>query len=205
VGRLRRSSRGARRSGAKRKLYWTGGIFQASELEVVGHDANGQGQYTAWVKWPSGDRNVSSADAEIEANDETLQRTICNANVTLNATGMVQAAVQVSLVIGLIAWDAIDAELLHEVGTVAGEAPNPVTHPGLDWILRLPFQFTRDNFQQNVGEAIFAESRAQRKLPPGTGILLSTSLIAPLQPSEVFSYDVAFDCRFLFKQGYYSS
>jgi len=204
-GRSRRS-----RSGRKsRKSYWNGFQFQGQEVSI--QIAPGQGTTASfWAKWPS---QIPDGSTGVEtlgfptASDETLVRSITGANMTLRLRGVLQDTVIVSAVFGLIAWDsgpttANDLELaINDPGII----PNPAIDWGNDWIVRLPFQFTRDNFSLTNQAESFIVSRAMRKLPPGTGILgILGGLSLLAEGTDALEFDWAIDGRLLLKSGYYS-
>lgn len=203
--RLSRRSRGNRSQ--KRKSYWTGFTFSGGQIEL--NNAQDGEVVCAWAKWPSGTTSFQQGDTNsgqfITPNDETLVRTINSMNCTLNLQGVIQSSFEVTAVLGLITWDAqtpADIEAIISEGLV----PNPARQHGLDWITRLPFSFTRDNFSiGNIAET-FIVSRAMRKLPPNTGILCCFGYEALLGSPELnLSFDFQLDTRMLFKAGYYSA
>lgn len=207
-----RRSRTRRGSGRKaRKSYWIGASLSIANVDFANA---GFGEVaTGWMKWPSGLLNFQTENPTeqnegfIEPNDETLVRTIVSANCTLNLHGLVQLRALYTGVFGIIAWDAYTSTAVDLDSAVqpSGVVPNPARDMGADWIIRLPFSFTRDNFSiGNIAET-FIVSRAMRKLPPRTGLLGCfgfEALLAP--PDDVTSFDLQADIRMLMKSGYYS-
>jgi len=197
--------RRAFRSGksTRRKLNWSSAWFAGRSVEIPNDGTTA----TAWLIWPRGLRNQSggaAVDQEITPVDETLVRMIVGANVTLDLFGITQAAVNVTGVLGIIAWDAQQQSAGDLDGVVVGPGvvPDPVSDGGAEWIMRIPFTFTRDNFSLGNIASEFIVSRAMRKLPPRTGILACFSQIMPLDGSEdLATFDWTFDFRLLSKSG----
>lgn len=198
----RRMSRG-RRSGPKRRLNWSGAWLSGRSVDL----ANTGETVTSWVIFPRGIRNESGGtgpDQEITSVDETLIRTIVGANVTLDLFGLLQAPVNVIACLGLIAWDATTQSAFDLDGVVQppGVVPDPVTDAAAEWLMRIPFTFTRDNFSLGNIASEFIVSRAMRKLPPRTGILACFSQLMPLDgDQDVATLDFTFDFRLLSKSG----
>lgn len=198
-----RISRRRRSSGPRRRNNWSS-AFLASRSFTIPNDGS---VLTAWAKWPAGLRDQGGGvptEQEVTSVDNTLVRTIVGANVTLDLFGLTQTQVNVIGVFGLIAWDASQdaAGALDGVLTAAGEAPDPARDSSAEWVIRLPFTFTRDNFSLgNIAET-FIVSRAMRKLPPRTGLLMCFGNLMPLDNSnDSANFDVTFDIRMLFKSG----
>lgn len=202
---FRRKTRGSSRKSA-RKSYWAGAAFYGQDVELFsGPDTNDIA--SAWVKYPSGQVDsvstaggVSPVQPRMIASDETLVRTIVSSNVTLRLQGLLQAHMSVDVVMGLIAWDSNDPTELD--GVVGLEAPSPIANPQADWIIRLPFVYTVDNFSLAAQASEFITSRAMRKLPPNTGLLACIALENIFDQENTFFIDWSFDFRFLLKSGY---
>jgi len=208
---VRRSSRShRRRSGSKRKLYWSGATFSANQ---VGLANAGLGETVSfWVKWPSGLINFSggsptdAGESFPEANDETLIRLISSLKVDAPVQGVLPGALLATWCFGVIAWDAtsVSAVDLDVAINDSGVVPNPARELAADWVFRVPVPFTSDNFFGAPTDRIFLESRAMRKLPPRTGLLGVFGYEDILAtPEEVIKFTWQLDIRTLFKQGYY--
>jgi len=206
-----RRRRSSRRSGPKRKLYWTGATFSANQIELA--NAGFGEVMSAWFKWPSGLQDFGGASATdvnegfVTASDETLVKTILSTNCTLNLQGVLQDHFLCTGVVGLLTWDAsiVSANDVDVVVDPSGIVPNPARDYSADWIIRQPFSFCRDNFSIAPQESIFITSKAMRKLPPRTGILFVFGFEDILaSPEESVEWDLQVDCRMLFKSGYYS-
>lgn len=204
---MRRFSRGRRRSPNRRRSNWNSAFFQVQDVTLVN---NGE-MVTGWWKWPAGLRNEggsSLTEQEITPVDETLVRTIVGANVTLNLAGLLQAPRSVTIAFGLICWDAspVSAGDLDGVIASPGTVPDPSREGGAEWIIRLPFTYTRDNFSLGNQAESFIVSRAMRKLPPRTGILAVLGAFDGLGSSlDEINLDATFDGRMLYKSGVLAS
>jgi len=191
-------ARSRRAGGKKRKTYWRG-------LQFAAQDANIDGALTAsaWASWPAGYRDPQSD--ELMPNDETWSRCLVGGIIEFQA-----ASPPLSLlgpheaVFGLIAWDTIHGEDFDSV--IGFDAPNPCFSPGLDWIMRIPFTYSRDGTQLVIAADKWIESRAMRKLPPGTGVLACVGhrdiLVEPSESQGTFTFQ--FDVRYLLRSGYYN-
>lgn len=222
--RRRRSSRG--RKGRLRKSYWVGGMFQHNEF--IGNCSNtltggnpgfGGEVYTWWLKWPSGLRSFTNDIAypeEIEPVDETLVRTeiVYGAQATCSQfPGNNREAYTVGL--GVRVHDpGGDAHGFNSIFTTfdtsTGNYPPtalPVVDQNEDWVFRSIGTGTQGNliWTNTAGFEREMISRAQRKLPPGSG-LLGVFHIVNLNESTAsdWTYQLALDWRLLIKAGAYS-
>lgn len=199
---MRRSSRRPRGQRSKaRKIHWTGFNFQAEDYDQLPVETA-----LAWAKWPSATTSVpdTAPFQAPEASDETLIRSIVSGTAVYNLNGISQASLPISLVFGLIAWDSMDPTIIEGSPLVNDSTvPNPALYPGLDWIIRVPFCFTKDNFELSITADSFINSRAMRKLPPGTGILASVGFIDIIE-NDTHNFAWSFDVRMAFKSGYYA-
>lgn len=205
MARRRVTVRRSRSGGQRRKLNWQNGFLACRDFTLT----NNFNTLTGWFKWPSGLRNEGGggfSSQEIVPVDETLVKTIVSANVTLDLFGVTQSAANVVCCFGLIAWDAgpqsagdLDGALVDPL-----VVPNPAADGTAEWIIRLPFCFTRDNFSIGNIASEFISSRAMRKLPPRTGILGVLGVNMPLDNStDNCDIDATIDVRMLFKSGAY--
>lgn len=205
---MRRGRRFRRGSSAKRRsLNWLSSFLAVKQVELTSAGVAGFNDgdvICAWAKWPS--RTVvpstdpGNVPAVITSSDETLVRTIVGAQVTLNLDGITQSPKAVQGYFGIIPWDAeFPADL---AGVIA---PWPaVPHPAdgsRDWLIRIPFCFTRDNFALSNQASEFITSRAMRKLPASTGLLLCFGAFDATEDGAHHTWDVAIDMRMLYKSG----
>jgi len=174
VARFRRSRRTSGR-GARRKVKWINGQFA---IDSVTFDANpDQDQWTSWwLRYPSTQSDPFVVNPGVTPEDETLVRLLVNAQIIWEA--LVPAPnVPLCMCLGAIAFDGGEFPDFYDLaifqrGVSLVAPPNPITEADDDWIIRLPFCFGSDGQIQTPGSEIFLESKAMRKLPPGTGILV---------------------------------
>jgi len=199
-----------RSSGRKaRKLNWSGGIFQAEQLELTSAGLLGYNDgdvAAAWCKWPSRTIIPSNDPTQIPnlitPVDDTLVRTIVGSNVTFLPDGALQDDNSVTLYFGIIPWDSEQPNDLAGVIAPWPAVPHPA-NPANDWVIRIPFCFTKDNFQLAASAPNFIESRAMRKLPASTGLLMCVGVFDALEDGAHHTWDFCFDVRQLFKSGAY--
>jgi len=169
-----RRSHGRRSTGKSRKVEWADSVVVSDDGAISLGD---QDVVTAWVKWPSGLVNPNFVELPTEPDDMTLIRTMWWPFATIDHEGSSSEALR-GLYWGLIAWDAVDGQTLHEQINPVDFAPDPF-YGGYDWILR------RTDFDTLGTDADFVNffprtefdstSRAMRKLPTGTGVLFCLS------------------------------
>jgi len=199
-----RSRRSVSRRGPKRPSTWRTFLVQTNALELQYREGESE-WFSFWALWPAGEKDP--VDDEVRPVDETLIRYVGNAQVQWAA--VVPAPTEpVSLVLGLIAFDGGTYPEFYEAatfleGTSLVAPPNPILEADDDWIIRMPYQFTNDGQIQNTGDTTFLQSRAMRKLPPGTGILCvgaALSTVGPAPGSTMTLYS-SWDGRLLCKAG----
>lgn len=204
----RRSRRSAR--GAKRRLTWYSAGFAGKDVELssgAGSDAfNGADVGCTWCKWPSGElaETLGSGVSVVTPSEETLERTLVGSNVTFELDGALQSTEPATFWFGIIAWDSMDPT--HEDLAILQWPEIP--HPGdgsLDWIFRIPFTFTKDNFQLAATTPIWTESRAKRKLPRATGLLMCVGVTDYINAQSSFNFSWQIEVRQLFKSGFYQA
>lgn len=174
-------SRRSRRFGmgrSVRKTRWTGAIMQA---DVILETGNIQREWvTFWAKWPAGRFDPQTTDLDgntrLEPSDETLVRTITHLSGVFELDQSPGIGVPAkSIAYGLISFDGGDFPEAYEGAVFSStslfQPPNPATDLQDDWIWRYEVGglVTRESFG-NVSP-FDEESKAKRKLPPGTGIL----------------------------------
>jgi len=207
--RFRKRSSG--RSGAKRrKAFWGSNTFVGQNIDLTIGDVASD-----WAKWPSGlfdpDKTNAQGSEQIVPNDETWTRAVVQSTTQVPVQGALPQTLPMQVVVGLIAWDAAnqaDALGLDSVVTniaSPGSAPSPTLRADLDWIIRIPFQYIADNLFSFAADATFLNSRAMRKLPPGTGVLWCVSALQPLDLGATTTINWSLDVRYLIKQGYYNA
>jgi len=204
VARFRR--RAGRRSGkSSRKTHWTWTGIRASASLDVGEGGDPE-YFSAWVRYPSG--FIDPRIGHVMPSDETLVRMIVNANVLFEGSDLTTAPTSpVHACIGFIAHDGGHDPATYDAAVWAasslGAPPHPLLDADFDWTLRLPFIFTATKSFQGPGDRIFIESRAMRKLPPQTGILM---VFGPLSIGGVANnpkgFDLGIDCRQALRSGY---
>lgn len=196
--RFRSASRG--RSAAKRKIRW-----QSVDIASPAQDFDNHTALTFWLKWPADTTNPFTTS--LEPSDETLIRLIMNSSVLLNTEVLDFAVAPVHFCFGAIAFDASefgaqDYQLAAYGDTSVACPPRPITDGDADWIIRQPFIFQAGNSYQGPVAMPFIESRAQRKLPPNTGIL---GMFQYYDVNNVFTpanWSFGLDARMAFKSGY---
>lgn len=209
--RFRRSRRSHTSRGKRRKTNWSGGKLSFKNIELTSGGLggfNGADIITAWSGWPAGtvlpgdSSDVSSlADtpSQIQATDMTVVRTLVSGTVTYDLQGVTQADNPVIAYFAIIPWDS--QEPIHEGGAVLEwpEIPHPAD-PTQDWLVRVPFPFTQDNVVQVIADATWINSRAMRKLPYSTGLLMMFAAEDLLAASS-YTWSASFDVRHLYKAG----
>jgi len=212
-------SRGRMSRGRKgRKYVWEGG-FVIPTMDL-GAGLNNSMQYVFWIKWPSGLEQTTTEtgidrSGELTPVDETLVRlrwiiawtgTFSKANATYE------------IGFGATTYEdhlpgAVD-NIVATGGPGGGSNPwpDPLDNPGEDWIFRRadavhignavpttlgPFGFLNTDLY---------ESRAQRKLPFGLGILGIVSCVGNngAGDDEISNFTPVFDVRALYKSGIYA-
>jgi len=199
---VRRRSRHSNR-GKSRKVHWEGHLFQGTE----GFGTDLAGNYTwasSWARWPS-DFIAPEDDTFPTPSDETVIRTITQFECSTSTNA------RVNVVFGLIAFDGgrepgfYEAALFDTSSLVA--PPNPATDFGEDWLIRIPNNFTglqtgAQSLYSWAQPESFIQSRAMRKMPPGTGLLAVIGAINVLGESTVLSLTWGADTRVALKSGY---
>lgn len=205
--------RRSRISGRKprRQTNWTGLIFQGSRVELTAAGTqgyNGADIATAWSVWPSGSltsaiNQVDSAVAVVTPEDTTVVRTIHSGQITYDLQGLTQDYRPLNLYVAGIAWDSQEPE--HEHGNILQwpEIPHPAD-PSQEWLFRVPVCMTVDNFVTNYAVEPWVDTRAMRKLPRSTGILVLVGLADFLNDGSTSEVGWSLDVRHLLKAGNYS-
>jgi len=138
----------------------------------------------AWAKWPAGFPNVNYFNNPDEATDETLIRSIWSPYATVLPNHYASSSAIRFITFGLIAWDTSDPSFFDQVIYGAGSGPDPY-YAADDWILRKVYVFCPPgdaSVTTMVGfpaTDIDSSSKAMRKLPPSTGVLLAVSVHEP--------------------------
>jgi len=148
---------------------------------------------TFWARWPSDIPDPLNAD-NIPEEDTWIK---CHNYFSVStSTGGPQVNDAQFVALGLIAWDSIDPIILDNALT-QGNAPSPFDG-NWDWIWRSVFC---GNFLNEIdGQLVdFAggTSRAMRKLPPATGVLMCISQANQANQTQEISW--AWDVRFAVK------
>jgi len=203
---FRRSSRRGRSRKSGRRTFWTHGLWQAdaivSSTDLPGDDYN---WYSFWFRWPSGFEDINTGSTTPQGSDETLVRVV--SSLSSSYEGLASFVPPLDLVFGLIAFDGGSKPEFYDLATFGSVGsfvapPHPVVDASDDWIIRIPFNFMTDGAFGSVTSESFIQSRAQRKLPPGTGILgvvgPSNLVGDPTTPTNSWSWDV----RMAIRSGY---
>jgi len=175
-------------SAMRRKIYTGGGLAIFPSVSSATMDAG----FAGWVKPPAGSEDTLIDVGKWEQSNDTLVRTnVRQAGTVINAQGGFLGIWH----IGVIAWDGnSDTDLAN---------PPDILNPNLEWIIRNEQIFangdsTFDMFSFGFPADSILESKAQRKLPEGTGLIVVSKL-------ERFSggydaFNAAAEFRFWFKQ-----
>lgn len=202
-GGRRRSRRSS--SSKVRKTHWEGGLFQGN-LQFQTDLAGAYTWVSFWARWPSDFIEPSDATFPMPS-DETLVRSIVQIAMGTTADSIV------NFVYGLIAFDGGRTPDFYETATfVQGSAlvspPNPAVDYSEDWIIRQPIGLigllgeATAEYSFPMQAPTFVESRAMRKLPPGTGILGVLGGINVLSSEPVVPLRWTVDQRMAIRSGY---
>jgi len=181
---MRRFKRHSMRGRSRRKTHWEAARGWRSDptSPMITNKVD-----TSWARWPSGtvDDSFSVVDFEyIVPEDVTLVSTQFGGYVYVPGPSL--DTVQVAFGVGLIAWDSTFPSDFDRVTNNSGLVPGPLQTPTLDWVHRWTV------FGTAIGGVGFSidlthhtgwapdsavRSKAQRKLPAGTGLLACTELV----------------------------
>lgn len=197
-GRSGRSSRKTRWQYA----FWQGGVTADSDL--VGGVYN---YFTFWLKWPA-DR-VTVVDAVgtpgIAPSDETVVRQLCRLNVTLDPTTAGFRS-PLNVVFGAIGFDGGADPTPYDLATFSGgtafRPPHPILDAHDDWMMRIPMNFLYASNQVPSLEDVFVQSKAKRKMPPGTGVLGVIGVGNVLEDDLQSTFYWSIDWRAAVRSGY---
>lgn len=185
-----------------RKTRWTS--YQVAATTI---DYTNEACLTGWAKWPAGFQRPDNfgAPSSVEPSDETLVRTIMATTVLLDAA-IPGAISPVEMCVGLIAFDGGNNPDVWDngyfVSTDQFRPPWPIDG-NEDWIIRQPFIFMAAGGFETPGTDLFLESKAKRKLPPGTGLLwVAQFLDIPNFPDGAGTFSVSSDVRMAVRSGY---
>lgn len=196
-----------RPSGPRRKLSWEyGGLF--SDVEVT---QNVDTVVSGWAKWPSASVDTSHVSVDFDyvtQKDQTLVRSVCEGYAYINAPSLDTYSLIVG--VGLIAWESSEPEVLDRiVHDSFTSSPGPLSMPSLDWVHRFVVAgkvqgqvgFSTDLVMTTMDASDHSlSSRAQRKLPPGVGLLECVEVISAFGDfSDEITWQFNFSYRMLFK------
>jgi len=179
------------RSGPRRKYAW-GGARVGGRLTVGADEV-----IAFWVRAPAGALDNTYSPPQVVEPDVTLIRTRCILGFGTD-NGTVQSAAALNVGFGIIAWDGLTDDPLD-----AGLLPHPCLDQSLDWVFR--------NVQGEVLENIALasngaasedayQSKAQRKLSNGTGLLFVAGYTTFLGTGPAtLTLSFAADIRYLVK------
>jgi len=184
---FRRRGRGSRRAGGrKRQLHW---ISSHLYFDFTTDGLTSGQPITGWAKWPAGFPDTTTVELRDEPVDETVVREIWSpyASVQGAEAGLaIDDIIQITF--GLIAWDTTDPDSLHLALPTPGSVPDPYFGQ-FDWLLRKCYIFVPGHSIAGLNALAFeggfpttdidSNSRAQRKMPPGTGLLQVVSARIP--------------------------
>lgn len=197
------SRRRARPTGPKRKLHWDGSHFWGYlTLDLALHPMG-----TWWARYPSGGVDTPEGETWPNPSDETLVRSLIDSKVYWYAE-VIPPVRMMQITIGLIAFDAApgfeaiyDGALFND-SSLVGLPPHPFLDSDADWIIRQTHILPGQGLFSGPVDRIFLESRAMRKLPPTTGVLLVVSVDGMADEDRSVTVEWAIDTRLLFKSGY---
>lgn len=195
--RRRRFAHGSRKL---RQLDWIGFQFTFSEQ---GFDDGTCLSF--WARWPSGgiDPQLSPFAS---SNDATLTRSLWNFQILRNDNVLLPVTSPQWFTLGLIAFDGGGSPDFWS-GSALNPAtsdvmpPRPFSDQGDDWILRAPLIFQQGNSYQGPVQDLWTSSKAQRKMPPDTGILLVMEFNDPLGVLPSGNFSGGLDLRMLIRSG----
>jgi len=197
-------TRRSRRSGrsSSRKTYWAGSQWVGNEVTF----ADDASSASFWARWPSNFNDPHTVANSVTPSDETLVRTILNMQMLTNDDIISFVTAPKIMTFGLIAFDGGQSPDFYDAVSFAQGAsvgpPLPASQPGEDWIIRLPMIFQQANSFQGPVATQFIESKAMRKLPPGTGLLGVLEYSDVLGVLGETNWSFGFDIRMAFRSGY---
>lgn len=202
---FRRRRRSAGRSA--RKTRWIGSTAQGNG-SIVTDAGGGYGWACQWVKWPAGRIDTLAVDLNlVEPSDETLVRTIVFGQLMMDP-GAAGGPSPINVCAGLIAFDGGEfPEFYENAFFVEGSSfvapPHPIVRADDDWIWRFsgPSLFGDIGWSTGGGD-LANESKAKRKLPPGTGILFVVGALNYLGDDSLHGISWTFDFRMAVRSGY---
>jgi len=180
------SRRGTRRS-PRRKWAW-GVSWWSSAGQVINGGGNANVIELAWVKEPAGRPN--NAVDNLEPDDETLSRLMPHAAFWAKHTDDISVQYSGYLAMGIMVFDGLEGATLPGIA----EVPWPISDlPGNDedWVWKwvVPIA-TLPRFEDtNTGPSQLIDSRAQRKLSSGAGLLLVVQSRAISAGSMAYAWD----------------
>jgi len=208
-----RHRRKGHRSGARRKTDWRGFVIgTAGFIPFTTQPDTGFGTVSevayGWAKWPAGLQNTGGSfggTGQLEPVDETLIHISCKFYATLQNFTATDAWY---ITAGVIPWESVFPSDFNNVLGSGADNPDPF-NPSLDWVWRETFISCNDPATTGDYVAFFPtldvefSSRAMRKLPETTGLLVAVSLNNPNEALGNPSVDCAFGLsgRYLVKSG----
>lgn len=148
---------------------WQGNVTAESAIEATPWN-----MFTFWLKWP-GDRVRQNDDGFLEPSDETVVRQLCRLNFSIDPPTAGQLGTPRLVCFGAIGFDGgatpNDYELTTFNDASAFSPPHPLRDAQDDWMMRIPANFLFAGNQVPSLEDVFVQSKAKRKMPPGTGVL----------------------------------
>lgn len=202
VRRFRRARSGGRSS---RKTRWNSALWQGI-VSLSGDILLANYSYvTFWAKWPA-DRIRINDDGFVEPSDETVVRQLCRLNVSASPSVAGVLSSPQDIVFGTIAFDGGGQPNDYELATFTAGTPfgppHPIAEGNDDWMMRIPMNFIFAGNQVPSLEDRFVESKAKRKMPPGTGVLGVLAMGNVLQNDLAVEIDFSIDWRAAIRSGY---
>jgi len=200
-----------RRQSARRKSHWISFHFASLGFIPVTTQSDpttSEVAYT-WAKWPAGVQNTEapSGSNQLEPIDETLVHTTMTFQVsTINGA----ADSNWIITAGILPWDSVFPPDFLDVFGSGADNPDPF-YGNLDWTMRQVMFVTQ--YSSSAGPDLntvnttsldtYYSSRAMRKLPETTGLLLAVSFrnvnVDNTDPSIDVNWNI--DGRMLVKSG----
>jgi len=149
-----------------------------------------------WVRAPAGALDNTFTPPVLAEPDNTLIRLRAIVGFSSN-NGGAQLNQSHNIAFGIIAWDGLTDD-----PTDVGLLPHPAIDLSLDWIWRVAQPEPVDNIalSQNGSTLDSYESKAQRKLSNGTGLLFTYGFVSPAGGAPAsLTIVVGLDCRYLVK------
>ena len=194
----------------RRRSHWLGADIYSS----TGGSYTNQDAITFWAKWPSGTVQPAGNNPlgieTVEPKDETVVKSFVQVDFSAGPPGILGDDYQVQVGFGLIAWETMNPENF-DIGVFSGspidftieQPPRPILEPNLQWLYHQTYSGSGTGtlfpFVQGVGTDIQNASKAQRKLPQNTGLLMVINFQLFPEATELQNVRYQFHWRGLIK------